>query len=128
MTILILFVLGIATIALFLAQENDKKRRKRRSNQKHSTTIIDKKSQKEREKLELKWLELPYLNEQISNLELQLSLLGDLDELQRDKYYMSDERGLKKVLQTTKQLTQTQKQLATLRLKREQILHELRRH
>ena len=127
MSILILFALGIATIALFLAQENDKKRRKR-SNQEHSTTIIDKKSQKEREKLELKWLELPYLNEQISNLELQLSLLGDLDELQRDKYYMSDEKGLEKVLRTTKQLTQTQKQLATLRLKREQILHELRRH
>ena len=116
-----------ATIALFLAQENDKKRRKR-SNQEHSTTIIDKKSQKEREKLELKWLELPYLNEQISNLELQLSLLGDLDELQRGKYYMSDEKGLEKVLRTTKQLTQTQKQLATLRLKRERILHELRRH
>lgn len=127
MTILILFVLGIATIALFLAQEHDKQRRKR-SNHKQSITIIDKKSQKEREKLELKRLELPYLNEQISNLELQLSLLGDLDELQRDKYYMDDERGLKKVLQTTKQLTQTQKQLATLRLKREQILHELRRH
>ena len=116
-----------ATIALFLAQENDKKRRKR-SNQEHSTTIIDKKSQKEREKLELKWLELPYLSEQISNLELQLSLLGDLDELQRGKYYMSDEKGLEKVLRTTKQLTQTQKQLATLRLKRERILHELRRH
>lgn len=127
MTILILFVLGIATTALFLAQENDKKRRKR-SSQEHSITIIDKKSQKEREKLELKRLELPYLNEQISNLELQLSLLGDLDELQRDKYYMSDEKGLEKVLRTTKQLTQTQKQLATLRLKREQILHELRRH
>lgn len=127
MTILILFVLGITTTALFLAQENDKKRQKR-SNQKQSVTIIDKKSQKEREKLELKRLELPYLNEQISNLELQLSLLGDLDELQRDKYYMDDERGLKKVLQTTKQLTQTQKQLAALRLKREQILHELRRH
>ena len=124
MIILILFVLGIATTALFLAQENDKKR----SKQKQSVIIIDKKSQKEREKLELKQLELPYLNEQISNLELQLSLLGDLDELQRDKYYMSDETGLKKVLQTTKQLTQTQKQLAALRLKREQILHELRRH
>lgn len=127
MTILILVVLGIATTALFLAQEHDKKRQKR-SNQKQPIIIIDKKSQKEREKLELKWLELPYLNEQISNLELQLSLLGDLDELQRDKYYLDDEGGLKKVLQTTKQLTQTQKQLATLRLKREQILHELRRH
>lgn len=126
MTILILFVLGIATTALFLAQENDKQRRKK-SNQKQPI-IIDKKSQKEREKLELKRLELPYLNEQISNLELQLSLLGDLDELQRDKYYMDDERGLTKVLRTTKQLTQTQKQLAILRLKREQILHELRRH
>ena len=123
MIILILFALGIATIALFLAQENDKKRRKR-SNQTQSTTIID----KEREKLELKQLELPYLNERISNLELQLSLLGDLDELQRGKYYMDDERGLTKVLRTTKQLTQTQKQLATLRLKRERILHELRRH
>lgn len=127
MTILILFALGIATTALFLAQENDKKRQKR-SNQEHSTTIIDKQSQKECEKLELKRLELPYLNEQISNLELQLSLLGDLDELQRDKYYLSDERGLAKVLRTTKQLTQTQKQLATLRLKKERILHELRRH
>lgn len=127
MIILILFALGIATAALFLAQKNDKKRRKR-SNQEHSTTIIDKKSQKEREKLELKRLELPYLDEQISNLELQLSLLGDLDELQRDKYYMSDEKGLEKVLRTTRQLTQTQKQLAALRLKREQILHELRRH
>ena len=127
MIILILFVLGIATTALFLAQENDKKRQQR-SKQKQLVTIIDKKSQKEREKLELKQLELPYLSEQILNLELQLSLLGDLDELQRDKYYMNDEKGLEKVLRTTKQLTQTQKQLATLRLKREQILHELRRH
>lgn len=81
---------------------------------------------KEQQRLKLMELELPYLDEQIENMRLMVDMLGDMDAIQRDKY-ASDEKGLKRIIATTKQLYAIKKQLAALELKREKIIEQLKR-
>lgn len=84
-------------------------------------------TEKERQRLKLMELELPYLDEQIENMRLMVDMFGDMDAIQRDKYQASDEKGLKRIIATTKQLYAVKKQLAALELKREKIIEQLKR-
>lgn len=123
----VIVIIGIVLLAAVanVAAAHDKKRlrnRKIRAAPPAARPMTD----KERQRLKLMELELPYIEEQIENMRLMVDMLGDMDELQRDKYYVSDEKGLKRIITTTKQLYAVKKQLAALELKREKIIERLK--
>lgn len=124
----VIMIIGIVLLAAVVnvAAAHDKKRlrnRKIMAAPQPARPITD----KERQRLKLMELELPYLDEQIENMRLMVDMFGDMDALQRDKYYSSDEKGLKRIITTTKQLYAVKKQLAALELKREKIIEQLKR-
>lgn len=123
----VIMVVGIVLLAVVanVAAAHDKKRLRKRKiivAQQTARLMTD----KERQRLKLMELELPYIEEQIENMRLMVDMLGDMDAIQRDKY-ASDEKGLKRIIATTKQLYAVKKQLAALELKREKIIEQLKR-
>lgn len=121
----VIMIIGIVLLAAVanVAAAHDKRRLRNRKVR--AAPPARPMTDKERQRLKLMELELPYLEEQIENMRLMVDMLGDMDALQRDKY-ASDEQGLKRIIATTKQLYAVKKQLAALELKREKIIEQLK--
>lgn len=121
-----IIIIGIVLLAAVanVAAAHDKKRLRNRKVR--AAPPARPMTDKERQRLKLMELELPYLDEQIENMRLMVDMLGDMDAIQRDKY-APDEKGLKRIIATTKQLYAIKKQLAALELKREKIIEQLKR-